>query len=67
MARSKRDKQGEDTTTLVGIFVTPTEKKMLEAAKPGNESMSEYGRNLLLRSARVTLTNQKIENEKQKT
>ena len=62
MGKHKRDKAGEPTTSLVGVFMTPTEKKLIEDAKPDGQSMSEFCREILLPKAKLIL-NKRVEVE----
>lgn len=47
MSKAKRNEK-ESTNQLLGVFVTPTEKKMVAAAKPDEVSMSEFLRGLIM-------------------
>lgn len=64
MGKHKRDTvTGEPTTSLVGLFVTPTEKKLIEAAKPDGQSMSDFCRELILPKAKMIVCKRIQENE----
>lgn len=59
MPKKRRDQRlGESTTSLVGFFVTPTEKRAIELAKPADVSMSEFCRSLIMRETMARLNQQ---------
>jgi hypothetical protein len=55
MSRIKRNKN-ELTATLIGCFVTPTEKRLIERIKPPEQSMSDFIRSMVLPIIKRRLT-----------
>lgn len=63
MGKHKRDQAtGEPTTSLVGFFTTPTEKKLIEAVKPEGQSMSDFCRESILQKVNI-LAEKKIKEQ----
>jgi hypothetical protein len=58
MSRTKRNEK-ELTQTLVGFFVTESEKKLIEKAKPEDQSMSDYIRTMVLPKVKRELVRMK--------
>jgi hypothetical protein len=56
MSNNKNRRKKEVTNTLVGFFVTSTEKKLIKKAKPEGMSMSEFCREIVLPKVIRTLT-----------
>ena len=64
MGKHKRDTvTGEPTTSLVGFFTTPTEKKLIEAIKPPDQSMSDFCREIVLPKVKMLAGKRIQENE----
>lgn len=65
MARVKGN--GDVSSKLLGFFVTPVEKQMIEAAKPENQSMSNFLSSIVIPEVKRILIKKKYEKQSDQT
>lgn len=65
MARVKGNQ--EISSKLLGFFVTPIEKEMIERAKPENQSMSNFLASIVIPEVKRILIKRKFEKQSNET